>query len=145
MANYEFTVISNWFKVKNPSEFLDTIQKLGYEGSYYDTSNDKVCIASYEQCWDNEHIVIIDNNTGNVIDTVQDCDLVGYFDYGNNINLDKYIQNQLLDNEYVAVKETGNEKLRYNVGCAEVITKNNTKWFCLDNIIEEYIRKELNN
>ena len=55
-----------------------------------------------------------------------------------------YIQYQLLDkNTYFSVKETGNEKLRYNVAFAEVITKNSMKWFSLDTLIHEYIEEEM--
>ena len=157
MANYEFTVISNYFKVKNPNEFLEIVQKLGYEESYYDENNNKICIASYEQCWSTEHIILIDKNINKCIGAIQECDYYCFDleEYLQDINLecdtedivevclDKYIQSQLLENEYFAIKETGNEKLRYNVGYAEVITKNNIKWFSLDCLIEEYIQKEL--
>ena len=60
------------------------------------------------------------------------------------ISLCEYIQYQLLDkNTYFAVKETGNEKLRYNIAHAEVVTKNSMKWFNLDTLILEYIEEEM--
>ena len=48
MANYECTVISNYFRVKNPREVISVFQSLGYEESYLDTSNNTVILASYE-------------------------------------------------------------------------------------------------
>lgn len=158
MANYESTVISNYFRVKNPNEVLDVFKSLGYENSYFDTNDNTICLASYEQCWDSEHVVIVKKDNMQVIGAVNNCDydfldLKEYLEYKQAdltedsvkiIPLYEYIQYQLLDkNSYFAVKEIGNEKLRYNVGFAEVITKNSFKWFNLDMLIIECVEEEL--
>ena len=158
MANYESVVISNYFRVKNPQEVTGVFKNLGYEESYFDTNDNTVILASYEQCWDSEHAVIIRKDNMEVIGAVQNCDydfldLKEYLeDLENGLTEDDvkilplydYIQYQLLDkNTYFAVKETGNEKLRYNVAHAEVITKNSMKWFNLDTLIIEYVEEEM--
>lgn len=158
MANYESIVISNYFRVKNPNEVLDVFKSLGYENSYFDTNDNTICLASYEQCWDSEHVVIVKKDNMQVIGAVNNCDydfldLKEYLedkqaDLTENdvktIPLYEYIQYQLLDkNSYFAVKETGNEKLRYNTGFADIITKNSIKWFNLDMLILEYVEQEL--
>lgn len=158
MANYESVVISNYFRVKNPQEVVDVFKSLGYEESYFDTNDNTVILASYEQCWDSEHVVIIRKDNMQVVGEVQSCDY-DFFDLDEYledldlfyikdnvkiISLCEYIQYQLLDkNTYFAVKETGNEKLRYNVAHAEVITKNSMKWFNLDTLILEYVEEEM--
>lgn len=154
MANYEFTVISNDFKVKKPQEVLEVFLRLGYEKSYCNPSNNTVCLASYEECWDSEHRVILDKNN-NILSVINSYE-IELFDikdfaeqYQININeiktisITEYIQHQLIPNSYFAVKEVGNEKLRYNIGYAEVITKNNVKWFNLDRLIETYVTETL--
>ncbi len=158
MANYECVVISNYFRAKNPQEVVDVFCTLGYENSFCDTTDNTVILASYEQCWDSEHVVIVRKDNMEVIGAVQNCDydfldLKEYLeDLENGLTEDDvkilplydYIQYQLLDkNTYFAVKETGNEKLRYNVAHAEVITKNSMKWFNLDTLILEYIEEEM--
>lgn len=158
MANYESVVISNYFRVKNPQKVVGVFKSLGYEESYFDTNDNTVILASYEQCWDSEHAVIVRKDNMQVVGTVQSCDY-DFFDLDEYledldlfyikdnvkiISLCEYIQYQLLDkNTYFAVKETGNEKLRYNVAHAEVITKNSMKWFNLDTLIIEYVEEEM--
>ena len=158
MANYEFTVISNYFKVKNPQEVVEVLSKLGYEESCC-ISNNAVCLASYENCWSDEHRVVIDKATKKMVAVINAYDL-DYFELDDawisemelteyklddlkDISITEYIQHQLVPNSYFAVKEVGNEKLRYNIGYAEVITKNSVKWFDLDRLIETYITEEL--
>ena len=158
MANYESVVISNYFRVKNPEEVMNVFYALGYEESYFNTNDNTVILASYEQCWDSEHVVIVRKDNMQVVGAVQNCDydfldLKEYLeDLENGLTEDDvkilplydYIQYQLLDkNTYFAVKETGNEILRYNVAHAEVITKNSMKWFNLDTLIHEYIEEEM--
>lgn len=158
MANYEFTVISNYFEVKNPQEVVEVLSRLGYEESCCNISNNTVCLASYENCWSDEHRVVIDKATKKMVAVINDYDL-DYFklddawisemeltykiDDLKDISITEYIQHQLVPNSYFAVKEVGNEKLRYNIGYAEIITKNNVKWFNLDRLIEIYIAEEL--
>lgn len=158
MANYESVVISNYFRVKNPQEVTGVFKSLGYEESYFDTNDNTVILASYEQCWDSEHVVIVRKDNMQVVGAVQSCDY-DFFDLDEYledldlfyikdnvkiISLCEYIQYQLLDkNTYFAVKETGNEKLRYNIAHAEVVTKNSMKWFNLDTLILEYIEEEM--
>ena len=155
MANYEFTVISNDFKVKNPKEVYKVFDSLGYEYSTY--TEDSVALASYETCWDTDHVVLMDKKDKRVLNTVLSCD-VDFFDLQEwledtllddeytcddieQVSISDYIQYQLLDDSYCAIKEVGNEKLRYNIGVADVITKRTTKFFNLDSLVEKYIKE----
>lgn len=155
MANYEFTVISNYFMVKNPSEVLDVFLRLGYEESYIDEQVETVCLSSYETCWDTDHLVLVTRKDKKVVGVIPSCDIDFYnleewleetgLDYIvddiEELSISDYIQYQLLDNSYCAIKEVGNEKLRYNIGVADVITKRTTKFFNLDSLIEKYIKE----
>ena len=158
MANYVFTVISNYFEVKDSQEVAEVLLNLGYEESYCNKSNNTVCLASYENCWDTEHVVLVNKANKEVVGTIPSYDIDYYdtierylfekeLDYTTDeiqeLSITEYIQHQLVPNSYFAVKEVGNEKLRYNIGYAEVITKNNVKWFDLDRLIETYIAEEL--
>lgn len=159
MANYVFTVIGNYFEVKNPQEVVEVLSELGYEESYCNKDNNTVCLASYENCWNDEHRVVIDRATKKMVAVINAYDLDDFelndtwisemelteykLDDLKDISITEYIQHQLVPNSYFAVKEVGNEKLRYNIGYAEVITKNNVKWFDLDRLIETYIAEEL--
>ena len=155
MANYEFTVISNDFKVKNPKEVCGVFEGLGYEYSTY--TNDSVALASYETCWDTDHVVLMDKKDKRVLNTVLSCD-IDFFDLQEwledtllddeytcddieQVSISDYIQYQLLDDSYCAIKEVGNEKLRYNIGVADVITKRGNKFFNLDSLVEKYIKE----
>ena len=159
MANYVFTVISNYFEVKDSQEVAEVLSNLGYEESYCNKSNNTVCLASCENCWSDEHRVVIDRATKKMVAVINAYDLDDFelddtwisemelteykLDDLKDISITEYIQHQLVPNSYFAVKEVGNEKLRYNIGYAEVITKNNVKWFNLDMLIETYIAEEL--
>ena len=158
MANYESVVISNDFKVKNPKEFFNVFNELGFEYTCINNDN-TVCIASYEQCWDSEHVVVIEKQTKKFVGVITSWNIdclsleewieLKKYNYKvedlKEITVEEYIQTQLLDDSYCAIKETGNEKLRYNVGFAEVITKNNIKFFNLDQLVQLYVLEELSN
>ena len=58
------------------------------------------------------------------------------------VPLDDYIQDMLLDGEAFVLKEVGNEKLRYNIGCALIITKNKVEFIDLDNKIRDFLKAE---
>ena len=155
MANYEFTVISNNFKVKHPEEVYEVFEKLGYECSTY--NEDSVVLASYETCWDTDHLVLVTRKDKEVVGVIQSCDIdffdleewlkdrllddIYTFDDIEELSISDYIRYQLLDDSYCAIKEVGNEKLRYNIGVADVITKRTTKFFNLDSLVEKYIKE----
>ena len=153
MANYEFTVISNDFKVKNPKEVCKVFDNLGYEYSTYNESS--VALASYKTCWDIDHLVLVTRKDKKAIGVIPSCEVDFYnleewleekgLDYIaddiEELSISDYIQYQLLDDSYCAIKEVGNEKLRYNIGVADVITKRTTKFFDLDSLVEKYIKE----
>lgn len=153
MANYEFTVISNDFKVKNPKEVYKVFDSLGYEYSTHNESS--VALASYETCWDTDHLVLVTRKDKEVVGVIPSYEVDFYnleewleekeLDYIvddiEELSISDYIQYQLLDDSYCAIKEVGNEKLRYNIGVADVITKRSTKFFNLDSLVEKYIKE----
>ena len=152
MANYEFTVISNDFKVKNPKEVCEVFEKLGYEYSTYNENS--VALASYETCWDTDHLVLVTKKDKEVVGVIpsyeedfynleewlEEKELDYIVDDIEELSISDYIQYQLLDDSYCVIKEVGNEKLRYNIGVADVITKRTTKFFNLDSLVEQYVK-----
>lgn len=149
MANYESTLISNEFKTKNNEEVLKVLLDLGLEETYI-TSNEKVSIASYGQSMDDSMNVIIDKETEKavtaytdytyenldpeILKTLEDENINKYKE----VSIYDYLKDMLLEGETIQIKETGNEKLRYNGAYGLVITQKSYQWFNLDDIMEKY-------
>ena len=152
MANYESTLISNYFETKNNEKVLEVLLNLGFEETYIDKKQNKISIASYEATIDDSMYVVF-NKQDEVVATYNDWTyeelnpeiLNALEDENDNtysvLNIYEYLQSMLVENETIQVKEVGNEKLRYNSACGLVITKKDYKWFNLDSIMEEYAEK----
>lgn len=161
--NYEFTAISNYFKVKNPKQAQEILNGLGF---YTDTDNynDSICFYSSDSQYHDEMYVIKHTSTGTIIGhydsynemledaieerleelnkdgevitgevTEDDVELLDLFDY---------LQGELLEDSYVIYKEVGNEGFRYNSASGAVITKDGITWLSLDNMLEKIARGE---
>lgn len=167
MATYQFIVLSNEFKVKK-SEIENVRNALSCFGDSFVNEQGETYIASYEQTLSDDIRVLFDKRTKKVICSY-DCscwdkrDMIeenGYLieDYLKQANIPseeeydeedfeeldfaEYMQSVLEDKEYILIKETGHEKLRYSVGCGILITKNTIKWIDIDSIAREIIDKE---
>ena len=55
------------------------------------------------------------------------------------IDIETYIKDMLLDGQAFVMTEAGNEKLRYNNGWGLVITKDETKCFDITRLIDNYL------
>ena len=168
MANYEFTVVSNEFKVKK-SQFENVKNALDcFDESYFNEETNTVKIASYDQDLSDDLVVLYDTRTKKVICSYDS----GYWDKTDKIeengyqievylkqagieseeeyneedfeelDFSEYMQSVLEDNEHILIKETGNEKLRYNVACGILITKKSIQWLDLDRIAMDIVEKE---
>lgn len=156
MANYEFTVVSNGFNTKNNEEVASVFENLGFEEVY--SRENYVFVGSYgQQAWSDDFCVVKEKATDKIIgayDTYNSmyADLQDFLnnkvdegaDEGDyeEVPLDDYIQDMLLDGEAFVLKEVGNEKLRYNIGCALIITKNKVEFIDLDNKIRDFLKAE---
>lgn len=171
MANYEFCVCSDTFKIKE--ENRENVQRAisYFEESEVD-SKGNAFIGSYEQTLSDDLLVLIDKRTNKVICTFDDgyssiedaieeyCDVIeedlkkanipSNFDEAYDVEdfdtvpFAEYIQSVLVDGDYALIKEVGHEKLRYAVGCGLLITKKSIKWIDIDSIAMQYIEEEKN-
>lgn len=163
MANYEYSVGANKYaKVKNVDEVFTVFGALGYDEVY--TQDNSVFIGSYSTNLNDDDEVIIDKETNRVVAVRQYyadrvCDLDGIevddvFDDEDKyrvVSSMEYLQEQLEDDEIVAIVEAGAEKLRYVCAYVVVVSKEGIFWQSTNGFIEdttakiEQIRKEKNN
>ena len=155
MANYEFTVVSNEFSTKNNAEVAKVVLDLGFEETYNREDSPYMFVGSYgEQAWSDDMLVIKEKATGKAIgaydtynsnyetleeylnDNIQEE--VKAEDYEEQ-PLDEYLQDMLEDKQVFVLKEVGNEKLRYNIGCAVIVGKDFVEFVDLDNKIKELV------
>ena len=167
MADYLFAVGSNSFNIKEES--IDNMRRalLIYDESYV-SDKGEAFIGSYDMNVSDTINVVIDKRTGRVIGSyetdylsLEDCieengdtieedlkelSIPSEEEYNvedfTEVPLTEFIQENLLEGEYVFIKEAGNEKLRYIGACGLLITKTLIKWLNLDFIASGYLEKE---
>ena len=155
MANYEFAVASNdYVKVKDVNEVASVFGALGYDEVY--TENNSVFIGSYNANLNDDDEVIINKETGKVeavksyySDEVCDLDCNKVDDESifddetkyRTISSMQYLQEQLLDDEIVAITEVGAEKLVSVGACVVVISKEGIFWNSTDGFINDTTKK----
>ena len=99
--DYYQTTISNKFKTKNDKEVAERLESYGFE------------------VWQDENGV-----------EFASCD-VSWCSQADEDGLDEYLQSMLLDDQFVSIKETGNEGFRYNDGWILFICKKFIKDYSL--------------
>lgn len=165
MANYDFVVCSDSFRVKE-----EAIESMRTALSYFEESEvdskGNCFIGSYgEQCFTDELKVVIDKRTnkvlgtydsgycsledfieengadieGNIVDTKETYDIEDFQE----LDFADYIQQNLVEGEHVFIKEVGHEKLRYACGCGLLITKDKQVWIELDHIADKVLKGEI--
>lgn len=155
MANYEFAVASNdYVKVKDVNEVASVFGVLGYDEVY--TENNSVFIGSYDANLNDDDEVIINKETGKAVAVRKyyanevcdlDCNEVddeSIFDDETKyrtISSMEYLQEQLLDDEIVAITEAGAEKLRSVGACVVVISKEGIFWNSTNRFIDDTTKK----
>ena len=167
MADYEFVVASNSFNIKEESISNMRRALLMYDESHV-SDKGEAFIGSYDMNLSDTINVVIDKRTGKVIGSyetdylsLEDCiEENGYTieegleelsipsgeEYSvedfTEVPLIEFIQENLLEGEYVFIKEVGHEKLRYVGACGLLITKKSKQWISLDRAAEELLEKE---
>lgn len=159
MANYDSVVISNSFKVKDKDAVAKVLENAGFEVNI-DESTDTVWFGGYDSCWDYDDLVFLDKKDGAPILVITDYPLceediatdeditnalseAGYTrDEVNFTSLGEYLQEQVLPDEHIVVTETGNERLRYNIGASCLITNKVLLTFNCQDAAEEYLVRQ---
>ena len=153
MADYIFTILSRPVKTKDNSEFVRVFQGLGFEES--EVIGDTAFVGSYgEAYWDDDSMIVVrEKVTSKVIggyNTYGGYETLEEFLEGHDIpkeavegyeeiGIETYIKDMLLDGQAFVMTEAGNEKLRYNNGWAIIITKDETKCFDITRLIDNYL------
>lgn len=160
MADYIYTVISRPVKTKNNEEFVRVFQDLGFEES--EVIGDTAYVGSYgEAYWDDDSMIVVrEKATGKVIGgynpycNAEDLDMYleqegielpedeDAEDLYEEIDIETYVKDMLLDGQAFVLSEAGHEKLRYNNGWAIVITKDKTEFFDITRLIDNFLQDE---
>ena len=135
MANYESATRTNYFRVKDPAAFREFMSRV--------YGSDEV------QLWEEKDL----NDTvqfgfgvyGGISgfcpsEDEEDDDS----DYDYDAFLDE-LQRHIADDDAVIIMEGGNEKLRYVVGSATIVTSKTIEYLGIKELAEKQVRKLLNN
>lgn len=154
---------SNEFKVRNPQEVREVLELMGF--NVYESENGLSFVTSGEGTFFDEGAEVILSLRPISIEG-EEKNLIGIIsDYSNNsIDLDtiedeygvkdgeymvtpvlEYLQDQLLDKEYITVTCAGFES-RCSGSCSPfgdvtIITKNNTEFFSLAQAVNKYLKE----
>ena len=157
MATYCFVVCSNSFKVKE--ENIENVSRaLEYFEESYVNKKGEAFIGSYQQTLSDDLKVLIYKKTNKVVATydfsyqmdtdvieencyrieqdLEDAGIPSEDEYDiedfEDVEFADFIQQNLADGEHAFIKEVGNEKMRYAVGCGLLISKDLIRWIDLD-------------
>lgn len=150
MADYIFTILSRPVKTKNNDEFVKVFLDLGFEESQ--VIGDTAFVGSYgEAYWDDDSMIVVRGvdtkrvigayNPYNGYDSLEDYLIDNNLPTNlyEEIDIETYIKDMLLDGQAFVMTEAGNEKLRYNNGWAIVITKDETKSFDVTRLVDTFL------
>ena len=154
---------SNEFKVRNPQEVREVLELMGFD--VYESTNGLSFVTSGEGTFFDEGVEVVLSLRPISIEG-EEKNLIGIIsDYSNDsIDLDtiedeygvkegeymvtpmlEYLQDQLLDKEYITVTCAGFES-RCSGSCSPfgdvtIITKNNTEFFSLSQTVDKYLKE----
>lgn len=129
MANYCCTIRTNYFKVKNEEQFRAIIEKTEGEGDI--------------EVWE-----VKDSDGNKRFGFGLYGSIFGLTEYGHENDYDNFIQALqycVADDDAILIFESGNEKLRYVVGIATVITSNKVEYLDMEHIACRKAAELLNN
>ena len=142
MANYESTMRTNYFKVKDEEKFkalMDTVSAVDMH-LFEDTTSDGAklfgfgcygCISGVPMDTDGNYVeVSVDNNDD--------------YDYDYDVFLVE-LQKHVAEDDAIIITEAGYEKLRYVNGSSIVITSKEIKYLDITNLAFIEAKKMLNN
>lgn len=136
MANYNCTVRTNYFRVKNPDTFRDFMAHV---------QGNESPIELWKNTDDSGHPVFGFGCYGSIFGYVEDADEE---DEDADIAYDAFIDAlscHVAEDDAIIIFEAGNEKLRYVVGSATVITNKDVKYLNVQHLAVEMAGKLLNN
>lgn len=136
MAEYNCTVRTNYFRVKNPDTFRDFMAHV---------QGNESPIELWENTDDSGHPVFGFGCYGSIFGYVEDADEE---DEDADIAYDTFIDAlscHVAEDDAIIIFEAGNEKLRYVVGSATVITNKDVKYLNVQRLAVEMAGKLLNN
>lgn len=136
MANYVCTIRTNYFRVKDAKKFEEIMENVASEcGVEIFSRTDKNRDEWFGfGCYGN--IYGIENDCDNI-----DCKDVDY-DYDSFI---KKLQNCVMPDDAIIIFESGNEKLRYIIGSALIITESDAHIVNIKDLAVEKAREMLKN
>ena len=124
MANYNCTIRTNYFHVKDEEKFDELMNRVAAEDLKVFHENEMVGFGSY----------------GSILGIAVEED--GEEDYDAFVD---ELQKLVVDDEAILIMEAGYEKLRYVTGSVLVITSKGTEYRSIENIGIELAQKMLNN
>ena len=137
MANYKCTARTNYFHVKDEAKFRELMSRVhGNEGCidlWQETDNNGNCIFGFGAY----------GGIAGVFNDAHDEEM-----YVNEFAYDEFIselQKNVADDDAIIIFEVGNEKLRYLVGSAIVITSKATDYLDLTYMAVQHAGSMLNN
>ena len=153
--NYNAQVLSNTFKVKDVKLVSRLLQSAGF---YTDVYEDSICfydnedgayLCDMEVVYYNDIPVTVStdyNDDQDIYDAITEQLGIEEKDIHLSLmtkqDLFDFLQEQLLDKEYVMVTEVGHEGLRYQGACGVVITKKSIKWIDLNRALEQVAEQD---
>ena len=137
MANYYCTIRTNYFHVKDEEKFRELMSRA------YGCEDD---IELFERIDDDGNRLFGFGTYGSIAgvrnaqeDEDEDCDESSYDEF-----IDE-LQRCVADDDAVIIMESGNEKLRYVVGSAFVITSKDTYYMDIDSVASQKAAEMLGN
>lgn len=139
MANYDCTIVSNYFRVKDEEAYQKWLSCLSSEYiedfSYTDRETGELYhgFGSYGSLWFcydkyRELNRIIDcRNTSNAFSDMDDIDEIDY----------EMLKKMIDQRDVAIIKEVGNEKMRYVVGAVVVISNEEARYMDIESWADE--------
>lgn len=140
MANYCCATRTNYFRVKDPDAFRSFMDKVLCSEDTIDVWEEKGADGVLRfgfGCYGSVLGIGIDSNQ-----TEDACDYYDDFSYDDFVN---GLSNLVADDDAIIILESGNEKLRYVVGCATVVTSKAVDYLAIEDVAVSCARKLLGN
>lgn len=145
--NCEQVVLSRPFRVRNTDEARKVFEMLGFEVEIY--CNDEVVIFSEDTYWDDDAVAILDTKidkyVGGYNTAYQEAgEVFPDFEHDSTryeeVELEKFVKDIIVDNEVFVLTETYNGGFRYNGPWSIMISKFDTRSVNLDELINDNVK-----
>lgn len=145
--NGEQIVLSRPFRVKDTDEARKVFEMLGFEVEI--DCDDKVVIFSENSYWDDDAVAILDTKTGKYVGGYNTAyqeagEVFPEFEHDStryeDVELEKFVKDIIVDYEVFVLTETYNEGFRYNGAWSIMISQFDTRSVNLDEIIDNNVK-----